>query len=639
MIAQSLSISFILMVNVAFGATLDGLASTSHDKGHKALNIDPVEATKDARLAAKDVELRVAAKDVELKKTQHEVELLKKDIELRKAQQELELLKRKVAETKDESLKKSPDTLPTATIKADAPAAPPEVDSSKYQTSASQGGSNEDVSSGSKSGGALLMPDGDVYEKSQDAESIPNDKVQFPNDSKAPFIQLSAKEATDAKAVADTKVPDTVAKEQEPTLVEMSVAGDGHMEQLEVPKLHQQEETKEALTKHHHLTKQEKANVAAFDTGMQNAKTGVQKRKTVAVKASTTEAPEEEFEEPSAPAMPKLSEKQKVLAEGFDTHVKEEEESEEMVRRQAPTVRVTNVMEKTVRIHDRSAQSQLKLEEQQAPTVRAHAEPETQLSKKRLERKGLLGGLQMATDDPDPAQPAAEQPMPVEPGASPVTDPAQQKTADEPASQDPARQQSDPASQDPARQQSDPTQEKKTEGPDAQPTATEKPVEVEKPVTQSRPSTMMMIITVGIILIAICVAIFVILGGRAQAVEWGQATVATITGRRGEGADRELSEKRHLLAGAPQKVMLATQRSTPSDSGGHRSSGGAYSENEGGSHAGSNEQNRMKSAASHLDRAARNQGISGADSSAGSGVEHGNQPAKPVGRVSRPPRS
>merc|ERR1719324_1173322 len=82
----------------------------------------------------------------------------------------------------------------------------------------------------------------------------------------------------------------------------------------------------------------------------------------------------------------------------------------------------------------------------------------------------------------------------------------------------------------------------------------------------------MMIVAAFIILIAICVAIFVILGSKAQVVEWGQATVATITGRRGEGADRELSEKRHLLSG-PQKVMLNTQRSTPSDTG-NRSSGG-----------------------------------------------------------------
>merc|ERR1719311_127185 len=83
---------------------------------------------------------------------------------------------------------------------------------------------------------------------------------------------------------------------------------------------------------------------------------------------------------------------------------------------------------------------------------------------------------------------------------------------------------------------------------------------------------MMTIVAIFVIIIAVCVAIFVILGSKAQVVEWGQATVATITGRRGEGADRELSEKRHLLSG-PQKVMLNTQRSTPSDAG-NRSSGG-----------------------------------------------------------------
>lgn len=141
---------------------------------------------------------------------------------------------------------------------------------------------------------------------------------------------------------------------------------------------------------------------------------------------------------------------------------------------------------------------------------------------------------------------------------------------------------------------------------------------------------MMTIVAVFVVIIAVCVAIFVILGNKAQVVEWGQATVATITGRRGEGADRELSEKRHLLSG-PQKVMLNTQRSTPSDAG-NRSSGGYTSGHD-------EDAGRMKSAAAHLDRAARQQVISGADSSAGSGLEQNPAAAKPTGRVSRPPRS
>merc|ERR1719335_1223496 len=115
------------------------------------------------------------------------------------------------------------------------------------------------------------------------------------------------------------------------------------------------------------------------------------------------------------------------------------------------------------------------------------------------------------------------------------------------------------------------------------------------------------IVTVVFILIAVSVVVYVILGSKAQVVEWGQATVATITGRRGEGADRELSEKRHLLSG-PQKVMLNTQRSTPSDAG-NRSSGGytsGHDDKAGFQSSGSHQdEGRMKSAAAHLDRAAR----------------------------------
>eukprot|EP00746_Dinoflagellata_sp_MGD_P168081 gnl/MRDRNA2_/MRDRNA2_99230_c0_seq1.p1 gnl/MRDRNA2_/MRDRNA2_99230_c0~~gnl/MRDRNA2_/MRDRNA2_99230_c0_seq1.p1 ORF type:complete len:571 (-),score=116.81 gnl/MRDRNA2_/MRDRNA2_99230_c0_seq1:168-1796(-) len=453
----------------------------------------------------------------------------------------------------------------------------------------------------------VLTPDS-IYE--------PEPKNPEAQDGEAPFIQL-AKTAPGA----DVETPQAALKASRPhsesTLVEMSVAGDGHMERekIQVP-----------AQKRRHLTQEERAQVAGFGVTRtaKEHKQVVQKVRKAA--ATTTEAPEDEelLETHTQQKAQKLSGKAHVLVQGFDAHVPGEANNDQEAPRGSQTVRVSNVAQRTIRVHDAKPHHS---QEATAPTVRAVVEPQPAAHHKRLERRGPFGTLKMAgpvLEPPaDPADPGDDSEEPPEPD---------QEAAPPPLSQDPASQQKDapPASQ---------------EAPEATaaplPTATAQPEGAPKSVSNKGPSTTMTIIAVFVMLIAVCVAIFVILGSKAQVVEWGQATVATITGRRGEGADRELSEKRHLLSG-PQKVMLNTQRSTPSDAG-NRSSGGHTSENEKHSGAlsahssGEFDGGRMKSAASHLDRAARQQIISGADSSAGSGLD--NTPAKPTGKVSRPPRS
>jgi len=462
----------------------------------------------------------------------------------------------------------------------------------------------------------LLMPDGSIYETDKaHSDKLPAEEVVQVKE--APFIQLAAHAVPEVDSVAPKTVLSELTQEQSedqgPTMVEMSVAGDGHMERVEV---HEK--------KRRHLTKQERNQVAGFGGSAQSAK---EQKKAIAAAqkvrksaATTTEGPdyEEMVEDIWGPEKPdiKLNKKGRVLAQGFDTHV--ESAKEESQPAETPTVR-TNARQSNIRMHDKAAKPH-QAQEPQAPTVRSVAEPEpvVAVSKKRLERGGLFGlkrEVKMAAEDPPAGQ--ASEPDPADPtplDADPVQAPApDQQQAAPPVAQDP------------------PAAQKKEEAPTEAPKATEE--------ANSKSSKTMLIVAAVVVLLAVCVALFVILGSRAQVVEWGQATVATIAGRRGEGADRELSEKRHLLSG-PQKVMLNTQRTAGNTGHASGTDDKAHSSASGNRAPNDEDGGRMKSAAAHLEREARRQIISGADSSAGSAPESvPSTTNKPVGRVSRPPRS
>lgn len=160
------------------------------------------------------------------------------------------------------------------------------------------------------------------------------------------------------------------------------------------------------------------------------------------------------------------------------------------------------------------------------------------------------GTVRAADEDPkDPSQPLKiDPPDHLQPGQASHDDPERKET--QPADpNDPSKQQT----QDPSSRSANPDQAVSQKAPQ-----TEQPEQAETKNATFSPTKIVLFLSACCILI---VGVGVLLQHRGQVVEWAQGTAAQITGQRGEGADRELSEKRHLVEG-PRKAMTSTKRGT-----------------------------------------------------------------------------
>lgn len=244
--------------------------------------------------------------------------------------------------------------------------------------------------------------------------------------------------------------------------------------------------------------------------------------------------------------------------------------------------------------------------------VKAAPAPEAS-SSVRAERDGTAS---FAKADAPPDQPETAQPSvaPAQPEPQTAT----------PAPQDPTPEQQPAPQQRPEPEAKPPSpQPQPAPQPEAQPAPAEPEAAPESKALSLK--TVLMALGAAILLVAL---VMMVLAKQAQIVEFVQGTVATVSGRRGEGADRDLSERRNLTGG-PQKTLLSTQRNAPAASGDDKRSGTDGS----GSMT-------KPSLASALERAMVHHPAS--DESAPEGSSGAEQqkatPAKPSSRISRPPR-